>query len=309
MKKNKYSLLNFIPLNLETEKEKFFAENGKYNPQFIYNRQFDNSYLNFWGLPDKKKVAIIEKKLMSGKLSLPKKPIGEEKLTDLEIKQRVADLVDQLGLPKLEVVFKKNLSSRFLLQTDNYSLFVRQDSKITLTELNKVLNHEIQTHYLRGYNETLQPWAKKRLLARKLWLRTEEGLAIINSHSENAPENDFFFSYMRYYLVGLAQKYDFATTYKIAKKYLLTDQRAWLMTMRAKRGLEDTSQKGGYTKDIVYLEGLEQVRAWLKNPENKMADLYWGRIGTQEVEELRNTAKMEGVLLPTWLRENSDLSN
>ena len=300
--KHKYSLLNFVPLNLEEEKEKFFSQNGDYNPQFVYNREFDEGYLKLWGEPDQEKVAEIGEMLESGKLSLAKEPVNEKILSITEMKKEVADLVKQLGLPEIKVIFKKGLSSRFLLQITDQSLFIRQGDKISRSKFDRALNHEIQTHYLRGCNETLQPWAKKKERKRKNWLRTEEGLAIINAHRESKSENDFFSAYFRYFLTGKAQTTDFKNMYRLAMRYVGDENKSWAIAMRAKRGIKDTSLGGGYTKDIVYLEGLGEVRNWLKNPKNKMKDLYWGRVGVNEVENLRAVAKTEGILLPSWLR-------
>ena len=41
---------NLIPLNLETERERFFASDGHYNPQFVYRKNYSPKVLTKYGL-------------------------------------------------------------------------------------------------------------------------------------------------------------------------------------------------------------------------------------------------------------------
>jgi hypothetical protein len=42
-------LKDLVPTNLASEKEKFFAKQGNYNPQFQYQKQIPALALNFMG--------------------------------------------------------------------------------------------------------------------------------------------------------------------------------------------------------------------------------------------------------------------
>ena len=42
-------LKDLVPVNLASEKEKFFAKQANYNPQFQYQKPIDSSSLNYYG--------------------------------------------------------------------------------------------------------------------------------------------------------------------------------------------------------------------------------------------------------------------
>jgi hypothetical protein len=54
-----------------------------------------------------------------------------------------------------------------------------------------------------------------------------------------------------------------------------------------KRGLYDTSEPGGFTKSIVYLEGMTEVWQYLKKSNFDVEGLYYGKIAAEDVNKAR----------------------
>ena len=73
-----------------------------------------------------------------------------------------------------------------------------------------------------------------------------------------------------------------------------------LLTFRQKRGLTDTSKPGGYSKDLVYFEGLVDVYNWLKKNNFDITDLYIGKLSTQDVEKAKNLNPNFQPVLPSF---------
>lgn len=69
----------------------------------------------------------------------------------------------------------------------------------------------------------------------------------------------FFKSAMNYYVSYLAKHMSFVELFHDLEKYVDDPNSRWKFTVRAKRGLIDTSQKGGLYKDKCYLEGLHML--------------------------------------------------
>ena len=182
------------------------------------------------------------------------------------------------------------------------TLIFSKTAPITQSKLDGILAHEVQTHLLRSYNQRLQdlPIEKSSRYA-----RTEEGLASLNSKFARQ-RADFSTSCYRYLSCAWAQTESFAQVFaKLHQDYGFAFDRAWYFTLRAKRGLTDTSQPGGFTKDIVYLEGALQTLDWLIQPENRPRDLYLGKISLEQVPLYREHARRDGLILPTFIEDSA----
>ena len=78
---------------------------------------------------------------------------------------------------------------------------------------------------------------------------------------------------------------------------------AFLLALRTKRGLTDTSQPGGLTKDISYLEGSVTVWNWILNHQHDPKDLYLGRISVAQIAELKPQSITDGLLYPSFFED------
>jgi hypothetical protein len=66
-------------------------------------------------------------------------------------------------------------------------------------------------------------------------------------------------SALNYYAAFMAKELSFVELFKALERYVETPQSRWKFCLRVKRGLTDTSMKGGLYKDQVYLEGAIKV--------------------------------------------------
>ena len=83
----------------------------------------------------------------------------------------------------------------------------------------------------------------------------------------------------------------FRAAYQELIKFRVSTELAWSIITRSKRGLADTEQPGGFTKDRTYLEGSVAVWQWLLDSSNDIHDLYAGRICLSEVSQTKKYLK------------------
>jgi len=133
-----------------------------------------------------------------------------------------------------------------------------------------VLDHEIGTHFLRKHNEKNQQWYKKRdKFDMKTCIATEEGLACTNQMIQTVIDDRckpfLYRSALNYYSAYMAKQLSFVDLFKDLEKYVDSPNARWKFVLRVKRGLTDTSQKGGLYKDQVYLEGAVKILSQRKH--------------------------------------------
>ncbi|MDR0463212.1 MAG: DUF1704 domain-containing protein [Pseudomonadales bacterium] len=284
---------DLTPLNLDEEKARFFADQT-YNPQFKYRKPIDSEFETFltrYGFPDEEIGQFLEQKLADERYV--SSPEDEDFLSREEVVGQVDNLSERLGLEKIEVVFDENqLTGAKVSYRPSQISFKAQP--IRRAFLPKTLNHEIQTHYLRSYN---QRHLCQKTLSFPTRLFTEEGLAVINGNF--ALRRLSLTKIMLHYLgVYYASKYGFAQTFAKLRQYYQSDLFTWKATLRYKRGLEDTSQPGGFTKDKAYLEGVVLVANWLGDPNNDPRLLYGGKYDL--INPVDNNCDIDGLKYPTF---------
>lgn len=287
---------DLVPLNLHEETEKFLADKT-YNPQFKYSRSFEQAELTKYGLPRKEYFDHAQSMLeQHGPQDLP----IDNFLTPAEIATFVFDLVKKLGLPELPVHFEPNRIGQIMLSADG--LHLRVPIKFDLDSLIGKTNHEIQSHYLRKYNQLQQSWNLKTSTKKGLeFILTEEGLANINSFISR-DDKIVKRTYLNYYAAYLAQELSFSQLFLSVKKHGVSDKIALNYTLKQKRGLEDTSQPGGFSKNHLYLEGMVAVSSWLATTKNPQL-IYSGRISLNDIKKVEELDKSDKIVLPTFMRD------
>ena len=284
---------DLVPLNLVAEREKFLRQRETYQPQFAYRRAFSAAELAAYGPVQAAQLAKARAYLQHA--NFPPSPSRPPFLTFEQLETRLYELCETLGVPPIPLVKCTNQGSRFMFATSG-QLRVRWPVKIDAAHYEMVLNHEIQTHFLRQFNDKKQPWAAEKRNDVG-WRRTEEGLAMYNSKDKKNP--DLRAAAFLYLLVDTAQQASFQDVYHQALERDPTHElKAWRLALRVKRGVTDTQQPGGYTKDLVYWEGYQQVAAWLAEPGHDWHDLYWGRVSLEDLEVLRPRAQTAGLVYP-----------
>jgi len=295
------------PINLLEEKAKFLA-NPSYNPQFIYEEPVDVKTLIKYGLPQQKYIDLAQEILDRAyygrneqDLLMMEGPI----LTQTEVTGKTEKF---LKLHRLEKRYKVIWSSSFVSRTtiDSSTIKYRIPSQFRKNELLGTLYHEIGTHALRRINYEQQPWFKKKKeLGFADYLKTEEGLAAL--HSLMPSVNKYAYEMAsRYLAVAYAQQHTFSELWKYIGKYIQDEETRWMVALRQKRGIEDTSQPGGFTKDLVYFEGIVEVWKWLKAHQFDPTSLYLGKIALVDVTKAMEFSQNFKPSLPSFFSINPE---
>ncbi len=309
------------PLNADEEKEKFFSRRG-YNPQFEYSRHraylgtLKNSLRRI--RPDSSVVGNILGEIRDRYLEDIGliENIGSEDFSDLSIRMHgrpdsallrkagelallktrpepivytTAQIIRKLRVAFLKYGFpwdvqQKDMVAVAAVKINQKKLLIKKKSRFSRNFLKRIIVHEIGTHIIRAENGANQPY---KFFSRGLpgYLMTEEGLAVFNEELNNCLNNYVLRVYAgRVIAINSALKASFLDTYRMLRKYFAKDT-AWRLTLRAKRGLSDTSVPGAYTKDLCYLQGYLELKKFVAGG-GRIYKLYYGKIGLQHIELL-----------------------
>jgi hypothetical protein len=277
---------DITPLNYLEEKAKFLAD-ASYNPQFIYRDSFDPATMETNGLPQKDLVdlaqAIVDKTYFGRNevdLLLNEGP----KISTAEVTKKFETFLSMHGLEKrFEIIWSTSFVARATCTKDAIKL--RSSADFHKQELLGLIYHEVGTHALRTVNYEQQPWyRKKKAYGFQSHLMTEEGLAVLNSL---VPRNikSVHNAAIRYLGVEYAQHHSLAEVWRFLGTYIQDPETRWMVAFRLKRGLTDTAQPGGSTKDLVYFAGCLQVWHWLKAHDFDITPLYFGKIAIENISE------------------------
>jgi hypothetical protein len=297
------TLSKLVPVNLEAEKQRFFAENCNYNPRFEYEDNFTREELIANGLPKSELLDLAQKIVKEGvkeQLEADALEKKSELLSQEEVTKKVKAF---LKLHDLDERYSITWSSSFVARTSITATNIKLRIPAAFRsheDLMGMLYHEVGTHALRRVNYEKQPWfKKKKQFGFGSYLKTEEGLASL--HSLLPLENKLAYgSALRYLAVAHAQKESFIETYKFVSQYIDDSERRWAVTFKQKRGLFDTSLPGGYTKDLVYFAGLVEVWNYLNKKNFEVDGLYFGKLSKEDVEKAREMNPTFEPLLPNF---------
>jgi len=163
------------------------------------------------------------------------------------------------------------------------NLLISKDSKIPISRVEALIQHEVGTHVLTYYNGKSQPF-RQLYCGMPGYEELQEGLAVMAEYLVGG------LSRPRLRLLAgrvvasqlLIDKASFIETFrKLNIDYGFNTRTAFTITLRTYRG-------GGLTKDSVYLRGLMQLLAYLNNGGN-LEKLYIGKIALEHlplIEEL-----------------------
>ncbi|MBI5151694.1 MAG: DUF1704 domain-containing protein [Candidatus Pacebacteria bacterium] len=296
------------PLNKEEEKQKFLFDK-QYNPQFVYEKTMDPKMMRKYG--------SISDEYLPLALSILKKGVeirGEEesflelveggKIDRQQVEKNIIEYLKKYGLErKMQIHFSK----RFLSPTSVTWPYINIRLPIIHRERGIIytLHHEIGTHVFRRLNDERQPWYEKREAYHLHQpYETEEGLAVINAHIFRSHPL-LWQSALYYYSVYHGSRMSFSELYKDLRQYTVSEDSRWSMCMRIKRGIQDTSVPGAFSKDQIYLRGVIKVLRWLKAHTFDPRPLYIGKIAVEDVEVAQHLNPQYIPLLPSFLQEDA----
>lgn len=302
------TIRDITPTNLNREREKFLAQ-PNFNPQFTYPRPIEPNQLTAHGLP---RPELIDKATQvlsetfygrnSDDLVLSQGPL----CTQRQVEATTHSFLKLHQLEKrIEVKFSHSYHSRASISPS--LLKIRLPLNYRKESLLSMLYHEVGTHALRSLNYEEQPWHKKKTrYGFRPYLRTEEGLASLHSLLPKSEKVNWH-SCLWYLCVDWAQKYSFLEVWHRLGQYLQNPLTRWRYTTRAKRGLTDTSQPGGFTKDLVYFEGMHLVWRWLRDHQFNPSELYLGKLHHLDTDQARQLNPSFHPRLPSFFTSSPKL--
>lgn len=177
--------------------------------------------------------------------------------------------------------------------TRENSILLKKGATFRENRLKALLAHEIGTHIFRFENGKVQPF---RILERGTanYLRTEEGLAIWNQNQLNLNLGEKYLTpALLVVAIYMAEIMSFCDLYHFLKStHNLSNDLAWKLCVKSKRGLRDTESQGAFTKDCVYFKGNQAIERYVKKG-GLIEDLYVGKIDIadlpliQKIEDLK----------------------
>lgn len=295
------------PTNLLEEKEKFFADHT-YNPQFKYAETFTSEELYKYGLPKpelvEKAKGILDQVFSQYTENELERSHGSE-INQTEVTQKINIFLKAHNLEKLySITYSSSFIARASVTANTIKL--RTPVKFRENDLLGMIYHELGTHALRQINYEQQPWyKKKKKFGFGHYLITEEGLAVI--HSLIPHKIKYAYKPARYYLAAhLAQSHGFAELYSKLTPIIIDPEKRWTATLRQKRGLEDTSIPGGFTKDLVYFQGLVEMYHWLSSNNFRLEELYFGKIAKEDAQKAVSLNQTYKPILPSFYITNKE---
>lgn len=332
-------LYHLRPLNLEEEKNRFFA-NQNSNPQFIYPKlkfdpyflkedllkiRTDNSILGqifeekkleierkinllelrdedsfskisieLFGAPTEDEISVCLEHLSKIDWKIPKQQ--DLTLNTQQIKEEFEKVFQRYGLNEWHVKIKPNLVADCIAGKNN-SLFLNSGVAFTESRLKSLIVHEIETHILTAENGKLQPYEIfNRGFAN--YLITQEGLAMYNV--EQQKQRPFWHNYKaltNVIAIHKALEKPFCEVFQELIELKIPAEQAFRSTLKAKRGIMNTSRKGAFTKDYLYFKGYIEIKEFCEKGGN-IEELYIGKIN---VNDLSKVKQIPGIKAPKYL--------
>lgn len=305
------------PTNAEAERIKFFSgEEENYEPQFVYKLP---SPVLLLALRRYNAAVQVESRYVPHALRILRTLLqqygsyeryeelnGGDAVPESEARLIVGEYLARHGVEhEVNVVFDRHLVARASFTKKAGQLRIRPQG-LRRNWIQGMLHHEIGTHYLRDRNDKLQPWAKERNGRKKYRLEdknpTEEGLASIHTVLEREG-HCLWRAAMLYYTIWRALQLSFRELYEDLAQFFgdSVDER-WDYCVRAKRGLLDTSQPGGFVKDQMYLTGAMEILE--QRHRIDFEALYIGKLSVVDAHRAKCTglARLDHIQLPIFLR-------
>lgn len=299
---------NLTPTNLAEEKQRFFDQDCKYNPQFKYQKLITTNKLCKYGLPKPEFIELAKELFARALHRRTREEINQMEGRVIDRKKAtimVNEFLDKNNLNNsIRVVWIKNHLSKASQYQDELRL--RHEIVEAENKFLALLFHELGTHAIRRLNYVQQPFYKKKQeLGFEEYLPTEEGLASFHSLLARQFKIDHSHAWL-YMMTAYAQKHSFVETYNKAFEFYHNSEESWRAAAKLKRGLYDTSQGGGFTKGIIYLEGMKKVWGWLEKYNYDLSGLYLGKISTNDVAQAKRMNPEFNVHLPHFYLDSPE---
>jgi alpha-L-glutamate ligase-like protein/uncharacterized protein (TIGR02421 family) len=248
----------------------------------IGSKRFYGCSQKLFGFAEEDLIKKAEQRLSQ----MPKHFPNEKKsITNEEASEKIMKLFKKYGLDKWKVKIKDSMVSDCLAGKKN-SLFLRKGASFGKNHFLMLIAHELETHILTAENGKQQDY---ELFSRGFahYLETQEGLAIWNQEQVHLkPHPKHYRSAFLVTLIDFAATHSFVECFDFCKENGNDEARSFQLALRVKRGIEDTSKKGAFTKDLVYFRGYHQVKDFVENGGD-LKDLYYGKYNLRDLEKIK----------------------
>jgi len=226
----------------------------------------------------------------------------EETVTPEEMSRVLRNKLEYKGID-WPVVLTDRIISKISISGKTRTIYVNSGLNYTVEEVQRLEVHEVEVHVYRGANGEKQPFNifREGLAG---YNETEEGLAIVAEDVSGCLEIDTRQMKLyagRHLSVDYSLKGSFYEAFVKLREFF-PDYLAYRLTERAKRGLEDTSIKGGFTRDIQYISGSKKMRKYIANG-GILSILYVGKVGLDDVDTISRLLKKGELVQPLFLPE------
>ncbi len=197
-----------------------------------------------------------------------------------DMRRSVEGALEEVGMSD----WKVNYTQKGVVSVNGASREIRvpENRKYGENEILRLVIHEIGTHALRSANGYLHEFEILGSGAAE-YHPTGEGLALFMEEATGLSDNNLKRKYAARALAAesLLQGDDFGETYTLMREKGLNHDQAWSISTRAHRA-------GGFVKDHIYAEGLQQVTQYAEK-EGTIDDLLIGKISEKYAGELSDS--------------------
>jgi len=223
--------------------------------------------------------------------------IGQDESYEMDTKEAMKMLKNFLKEYKLSYWKIKIIEDTVadIQVTKNNIILLKKGIRFRENRLKALLVHEIGTHVFRLENGKLQ---KYRIFQQGTagYLKTEEGLAVWNQNKLNLNLGEKYLTGAFLILATyMSDKMGFRDLFHYLKNtYDISDEFAWKLCVKSKRGYKDTETKGAFTKDIVYFLGKRDIEKFV-NKGGNIEDLYVGKINIDDLKILKHVEGLKSA--------------
>jgi uncharacterized protein (TIGR02421 family) len=237
-----------------------------------------------YGLPDGALLDSARGILRGEGEALPEPPsAGEGGVLDAEaLAEGMRSELGRMGVNDWRVVVLEEMSARMAVSARHREVRVKSDSLFTREDQARLVVHELRTHVARACNG-FRSGLLNLGMGLKGYMATEEGLASWMEQREGLLWRGQLEVYAyRAYAAAAAHEHSFAEVFRQLQELGASPGLAWDVTLRVKRGLEDTSVPGGFPKDYVYLHGRGLVLEYLARGGDEAA-LFVAKVSLEQL--------------------------
>src|SRR5690606_34362134 len=197
-----------------------------------------------------------------------------------------------------------NISAAAMVLNNNQTLVLKKNHTFSKNQLKVLANHEVGVHLVTTFNALTQP-LKVFSNGFPNNVETQEGLAVYAEYMSGCLTLTRLHE-LAYRIIAvdtLAKGYRFADTFDLLfNQYKLNRDKAFAITLRVHRG-------GGFTKDWLYLSGLQKI-VHFSQEQKDFEPLLTGKVALQytpvikELQELK-LAKTATYYTDAFLENNN----